>query len=227
MVFTDTISKNRIFTGVLLIALSMLEFFWFNWFGQSTFFILGIFLGISGLFLVIGSRFASYVYIGIGLGDTIQKATTYNGTENTLGQSHKVLAGIIMYVGLWHLTFGWLSFPVSSNPDPNTEVYQTVFCLTAYGCIPFLLSPFCARGKTWAIWSVFILCVVISIGIPIASLTIPKPSNTPFVVYTREINEGAVVYLISTGLFGLFVLGAIVTQYVAHKKLVRQKSGDA
>ncbi len=229
---TDMASKNRHFTGVLLMAVSALLFFWFTWVDESfstgddailrnTFLGLGILLGLSGLFLVAGLRLAARVYAGIGLAEPPGKAARGDGTANASGRLSRSVAVALFVIGLWHLSIGWLFFPTASHLDADAELYQVVvFGLIAFGLLPLLLSPFVSRGKPWALWTLFAFCTMICVGVSLAARATPAPSQGQFgLQYTRTINEGAIMYLIVTGMMSLLALGVILVQHRARKRI--------
>jgi len=207
----NEISKGRIFAGVLLIFVSLLEFGWLSYVDESfahgdvqflrkTLMSLGVFFGVTGLFLAAGGSVASAVYAFLGLADI--PLTRKNSTQPGVAFSRplRVFTTILSGVGLWHLSVGWIFFPASTGPtDP---MYQLAFCLVAFGAFPFVISPFCARRKQWALWATFAFwfCLLVCVLV-LAEAGIVKPTPPPG--YALQKNEAGIMYLGFMAILGL------------------------
>jgi hypothetical protein len=156
MISSQSSSRNRYLSGLLLLAVSIPAFIWYSEFRAGfmpnkandaflcrTFLALAILFAGSGLMLLLGGRFASAIYRFLGLAqEPLRKL--------------RPSASVLQILALWHISIGWF-LSTAGMTGSGYELGRTIWFLVVFGLIPGMLAPFYLRGKRWALWAASIV----------------------------------------------------------------------
>ncbi len=225
---------DRVTIGTLLTAIGGVQFFWFSFVDETfmhgnvkplswTLLVIGATCTVCGLFLAAGGRLAAAAYAAIGLAEPPPTSWKPGAASETARMSGRIVTWSLSVCALWHLSVGWLFFPIGGYAGDPGAVFRLIFFpLITYGIVPLFLSPFYARMKRWAMWTVCLFYLSVCVFVVVAACFVPPatPSwySPSLFAVEREVNQGAVVYLLASAVLGALAAFTLVLVYRSRER---------
>ena len=174
--------KNRLFSGLLLVGISALAFFWSSMFDghffprdegpQLRLNSAAQLISVAGRAQVAPEALLTYTFVTLGIlcaaaglllltgGPVASRLYSAIGLAQEPQREMRLLSSVLQLCAVWHLSIGWLISEMETRSSGG-EVIRVFWLVVVFGAVPGALAPFCLRGERWSLWTILVISVLV------------------------------------------------------------------